>query len=78
VAGTGATADKAAVLRSPIVVEWNDGSAAGYGSRDPVTGQYLATLFVSGQGRAYQVWSYLNQRHLEYLISQLRFVTGAP
>jgi hypothetical protein len=77
VVALGANADKPAVLRSPITVQWNDGSAAGYsGSR--TDNRFVATLFVTGQGHAYQVWSYVSQRHLEYVISQLRYVEGAP
>lgn len=77
VVALGASADKAAVLRSPITVQWNDGSAAGYAAIR-TDNRFLATLFVTGQGHAYQVWSYVSQRHLEHVISQLRFVQGAP
>lgn len=78
VAGVGGTADKAAVLKSPITVQWDDGSAAGYSGPRANNPQFLATLYVAGQASGYQVWSYISQRHLEYLISQLRFVEGAP
>lgn len=73
----GTAADRAAVLRSPLTVQWNDGSAVGYSTRAE-NRRFVANLFVTGQGSAYQVWSYRSQRHLEYVISQLRFVEGAP
>lgn len=78
VAATAAAADKAAVLRSPIVVQWNDGSAVGYSSSANASSQFVAALFVAGQDRMYQVYSYLSQVHLENLIAQLRFVANAP
>jgi hypothetical protein len=78
VAATGAGADKAAVLRSPIVVQWTDGSAVGYSSTANASRQFVATLFIAGQDRAYQAYSYLSQLHLENLIAQLRFVDSAP
>ena len=77
VAALGTNADKAAVLRAPMNVQWNDGSAAGY-SASRTDNRFVASLFVTGQGHAYQVWSYVSQRHLEHVISQLRFVEGAP
>ena len=79
VAGTSTPATKAAATSgAPTVVQWNDGSAVGYG-QPPVDGhQYMANVYIAGQGTTYQVWSYISVRNLEYLISQLRFVAGAP
>ncbi len=78
VAGTAAPASKNFAPPFINVVQWSDGSAVGYTGPRPDDRQFLANLFVTGQGSLYQVWSYLSQRHLEYLISQLRFVEGAP
>jgi len=38
----------------------------------------LAEIAVAGQQYGYNLWSSLGENHLRYLISQLRFVTGAP
>ncbi len=73
-----AAADKAAVLRSPIAVQWSDGSAVGYSSAPNAARQFVATLFVAGQDRTYQLYSYIGQQHLENLLAQLRFVDSAP
>lgn len=78
VVATAARADKAAVERSPTVIEWSDGSVAGYGPPTGTSRQFLARLVIAGQGSMYQVWSYVSLRHLEYLLSQLRFVEGGP
>jgi hypothetical protein len=81
VAGVAGTANAASKSFSPPftnVVQWSDGSAVGYTGPRSDNRQFLANLFVNGQGSLYQVWSYRSQRHLEYLISQLRFVEGAP
>jgi hypothetical protein len=67
--------------RGPIVVQWNDGSAVSYGasfSPDPASTRYTAFLYIAGQASGYQIWSSIGQEHLEYLISELRFVQGAP
>ena len=40
--------------------------------------QARRTLFVAGQDRTYQLYSYVGRLHLENLIAQLRFVEGAP
>lgn len=78
VAATGAGADKAVVLKSPITVQWSDGSAVGYSSTPNASRQFVANLYIAGQDRAYQIYTYLSQIHLENLIAQLRFVDGAP
>lgn len=78
VSAMAAPADKAAVLRSPITVQWSDGSAVGYSGSPNASRQFVATLFVAGQDRSYQVYSYMSQLHLENLIAQLRFVDSAP
>ncbi|MGH3521715.1 MAG: hypothetical protein ACRDU4_02540, partial [Mycobacterium sp.] len=78
VAGSTIKATKAAVTGAPTVVQWNDGSAVGYGPPAAGSHQYVANLFISGQGTTYAVWSYISQAHLEFLISELRFVDGAP
>ena len=78
VAATSIPATKAFAAPFTNVVQWSDGSGVGYTGARSDNRQFLADLFVNGQGRQYQVWSYLSQRHLEYLISQLRFVEGAP
>ncbi len=62
----------------PDVLEWPDGSLAGY------TGlgfevdhpKRLAEIVVEGQGCIYQVWSHLGDDHLVRLIGSLRFVEG--
>jgi len=80
-AGTGAevTAD-AVAKRWPTVIRWNDGSVLGYDweAHDPSSGKMLAEIAVAGQRFAYNLWSHLGEDHLRYLISQLRFVAGAP
>jgi hypothetical protein len=78
VAGTAAQASKSFAPPFTNVVQWSDGSAVGYTGPRPDSRQFLANLFINGQASLYQVWSYISQRHLEFLISQLRFVDGAP
>jgi hypothetical protein len=82
VAGTGSRGAQATVANStfPNDVRWADGSEAKYGweGNDPSSHQMLAYLYVAGQDSLYNVWSYLGQAHLEYLLSQLRYVQGAP
>ena len=78
VAGTGSLATRDFGPPFTNVVQWSDGSAVGYTGARPDNRQFLANLYVNGQGALYQVWSYVSQRHLEYLISQLRFVEGTP
>lgn len=81
VAGIAGTASEATRDFAPVfsnVVRWSDGSVVGYTGPRADNRQFLANLYINGQSRLYQVWSYLSQRHLEYLLSQLRFVEGAP
>jgi len=77
-AATAAPADKAAVLKSPVTVQWNDGSAVGYSRDATPSHQFKAVLFVAGQQRMYELSTYLSAAHLENLIAQLRFVDSAP
>lgn len=63
---------------------WADGSTAGYGYEgeiDPVhdpnplhTTKWLAQLRIAGMDCSFNVWSNLGRAHLEYLLSQLRYV----
>jgi hypothetical protein len=78
VAGTGSAATRDFPAPFTNVVRWSDGSVAAYTGPRADNRQFLANLYVNGQGNLYQVWSYISQRHLEYLLSQLRFVEGAP
>ncbi len=78
VTGTGSAASREFPSPFTNVVQWSDGSAVGYTGPRADNRQFLANLYVNGQGSLYQAWSYISQRHLEYLISQLRFVEGAP
>ena len=78
VAGTGVDASRQFSAPFTNGVQWSDGSAVGYTGPRADNRQFLANLYVNGQDRQYQLWSYISQRHLEYLISQLRFVEGAP
>lgn len=66
--------------RWPTVIRWRDGSVLGYGweTSDPNTGNMVAELLVAGLPNPYTLWSPLGEDHLRHLISQLRFVTGAP
>ena len=67
-------------------LSWSDGSRVGYG---PVTSvrddlsevpdvQWRAAIVIPGHSSGYYLWTYQGREHLEYLIGQLRFVTGAP
>jgi hypothetical protein len=68
-------------------IAWSDGSAAGYGyegeehpQTDPNpldTTKWLAQVSVAGIDCVLNVWSNLGRAHLEYLLSQLRFVAEA-
>jgi hypothetical protein len=78
IAGTGTEAVRDFSPPFTNVVRWSDGSAVGYTGPRADNRQFLAYLYVNDQDRLYHVWSYISQRHLEYLLSQLRFVEGAP
>jgi hypothetical protein len=58
----------------PLERRWSDGSRADYGLEGGTGPNYLANLFVQGEGCVYNVWSFLGQAHLEYLLDHLRFV----
>jgi hypothetical protein len=72
-AGAGTTANEDMTSNSQQIIEWSDGSRAGYGGGG-YGGQWLANIQIRNQGCLYQVWSYLGREHLEELISNLRFV----
>ncbi len=80
IAGVDVLASRSAVRASPLVVEWSDGGLAGFGAREADDGprRHLATIVVPGQADLYQLWSYVGEDHLEYLLTQLRFVEGGP
>lgn len=65
------------IRSSPVVLEWSDGGLMGYGG-PPSGSQWIANFIVPGQRSTYQLWSYIGDDHLDYLITQLRFVAGAP
>lgn len=74
IAGTGSTPDSTTYDAWPHKIRWSDGSSAGYGPEGGTGPSQLAYLRVVGQGCLYNVWSRLGLAHLEYLLSQLRFV----
>lgn len=90
VAGAGVDVDQVAVRAWPDVIEWADGSIAGYGNEgfasdqpvtDPVTQgagspTKLAYLAVAGQGCLYNLWSRTSEEELLELMGRLRFVEG--
>jgi hypothetical protein len=64
----------------PFHIRWDDGSIAGYGTEggqyldgSDVTA-YLAYLIIPGQNCLYNIRSELGKRHLEHLLSHLRWV----
>lgn len=61
----------------PLERRWSDGSRADYGLEGGTGSNYLANLFVKGERCVYNVWSFLGQAHLEYLLDHLRFVQAA-
>ena len=78
VAGVGGVVREDTATRMPNVLEWSDGSKAGYTGEgfDPSNPKLLGEIAVAGQGCMYQVWSHLGAGHLEQLINSLRFVEG--
>jgi hypothetical protein len=90
VAGAGVEADEVAIRAWPEIVEWADGSLAGYGNEgfatdlvvtDPLTAggvspTKLAFLKVTGQQCLYNVWSRTSKDELLALIGRLRYVDG--
>ena len=74
IAGTGTVAlayNHATVF--PTTIRWSDGSYASYGLEGGTGPSYLAYVTVAGQGCAYNVWSKLGKKHLEGLLTGLRF-----
>lgn len=89
VAGTGVSAVESEVRAFPNVIEWDDGSLAGYGVEGSVAGvvddaattagdsaTQLAFLAVAGQECLYNIWSRRSEAELLDVISRLRFVEG--
>lgn len=74
IAGAGVVADDADVTRWPKQQRWSDGSGAGWGLEGDTGPGWLAYVHVAGQDCLYNVWSRLGVAHLEFLLSQLRFV----
>jgi len=74
IAGSGGTPDSTTFDDWPHKIRWADGSSAGYGPEGGTGPNDLAYLRVAGQHCLYNVWSRLGIAHLEYLLSQLRFV----
>jgi hypothetical protein len=73
VAGTGAAADGAS-YDWPFVVNWSDGSFAGYGPEGGTGPNQLAYVRIAGQHCLYNVWSRISRSHLQQLLQSLRFV----
>lgn len=75
-----------------IHVQWSDGSELHYEQFDAVRDydnknqtfenvpgvEWRATIHVAGDRDLIVLWTYTGREHLEYLIGQLRFVSGAP
>lgn len=87
VAGAGTIVEEAVIRSWPDVIEWADGSYAGYGNEGfaedvgaATTGgaspTKLAFLAVTGQECLYNVWSRIDEEELLAIISSLRFVEG--
>lgn len=80
VAGAGLTATGTEHERWPTVIDFDDGSLAGYGfegDADPSSGApLLMYVLVRGEGCLYNVWSFLGEDHLLGLVEELRFVEG--
>ena len=74
VAGTGSGATDDTYDGWPHAMRWRDSSSAGYGPEGGSGTNQLAYVRITGQGCLYNVWSRLGVAHLEFLLSQLRFV----
>ena len=74
IAGSGSTPDSTTYDAWPHKLRWADGSSVGYGPEGGTGPNQLAYLRIHGQQCLYNVWSRLGIAHLEFLISQLRFV----
>jgi hypothetical protein len=59
----------------PVTRRWDDGSR---GRTFEGTYGIEAYIEVAGFGCSYWLWSHLGEEHLDYLLSQLRRVEGAP
>jgi hypothetical protein len=76
IAGAGVRASAPSYSAWPFFREWSDGSSVGYGPEGGTGPNQLAYLRIQGQDCLYNVWSRLGVTHLEFLLGQLRFVTG--
>ena len=74
IAGAGVSAWEGGSYAWPDTIAWSDGSSAGYGPEGGTGPNQLAYVRIRGQQCLYNVWSRLGREHLEYLLSQLRFV----
>ena len=74
IAGSGTTPDSTTYDGWPSKQRWADSSYAGYGPEGGSGPNQLAFLRIAGQQCLYNVWSRIGIAHLEYLLSQLRFV----
>jgi len=74
IAGSGTTPDSTTYDAWPHKIRWADSSSVGYGPEGGTGPNQLAYLRIHGQHCLYNVWSRLGVAHLEFLISQLRFV----
>ena len=74
IAGSGTTPDSTTYDAWPNKIRWADSSSVGYGPEGGTGPNQLAYLRIHGQQCLYNVWSRLGVTHLEFLISQLRFV----
>ena len=78
IAGVHGLVEPDTAIRMPTVLEWSDGSKAGYAGEgfDPSNPKLLGEIAIAGQGCVYQVWSHLGAAHIEQLRTSLRFVEG--
>jgi hypothetical protein len=74
IAGSGSVPDSTTYDGWPNKIRWADGSSVGYGPEGGTGPNQLAYLRVAGQRCLYNVWSRLGVAHLEFLLSQLRFM----
>lgn len=58
----------------PHHIVWSDGSRADYGPQGFTGPVWIAFVHIRGQTNLYQIWSALGRQHLQYLLSQLRYV----
>lgn len=74
IAGTGSLAADPSFASWPFNLRYADGSTAGYGPEGQTGPKQLAYLRIRGQRCLYNVWSAISREHLEFLLTQLRFV----